>query len=46
MMRAIEQQKVQDAAVAEAKKNRNAQMLQEAEVTNKIALDRKQDKLR
>ena len=46
MVRAIEQQKVADAAAAEVKKQRNAQMMQEVEVSNKIALDRKAEKVR
>lgn len=33
-------------AVAEAKRKRNAQMLAEVEVSNKVALDRNQEKLR
>ena len=35
-----------DVAAAEAKRVRNKQMIDEVEVTNKIALDRKQEKLR
>ena len=35
-----------DIAVAEAKRARNAQMMQQVEVSNKIELERKQDKLR
>ena len=46
MVRAIEQQKAADAAAAEVKKQRNAQMMQEVEVSNKIALDRKAEKVR
>ena len=46
MVRAIEQQKAADAAAAEAKKERNAKMMQEVEVSNKIALDRKAEKVR
>ena len=33
-------------AAAEVKKARNAQMLQEVEVSNKIALERKSEKVR
>ena len=46
MVRTIEQQKIADMKLAELKKQRNAQMLQEVEVSNKIALDRKSEKLR
>lgn len=46
MVRTIEQQKIADVKLAELKKQRNAQMLQEVEISNKIALDRKSEKLR
>ena len=46
MVKTIELQKAADLKVAEAKKHRNTCMLEEVEVTNKIALDRKQEKLR
>lgn len=46
MVRTIEIQKLQERAAAEAKKERNAKMLQEVEISNKIALDRKQEKVR
>ena len=46
MMRAIEQQKIQDLDAAEVKRCRNKQMRDEVEVTNKMAQDRKQEKLR
>jgi hypothetical protein len=46
MLRTIEQQKLVDLKLAEERKKRNAQMLSEVEVSNKVALDRKADKLR
>ena len=46
MLRTIEMQKIADLKLAEEKKARNAQMLAEVEVSNKVALDRKADKLR
>lgn len=46
MVRTIEIQKQADLKVAEAKKARNAQMLSEVEVSNKVALDRKAEKVR
>ena len=42
MVRAIEQQQQADQRAAEAKKARNAQMLEEVEISNKVALERKQ----
>ena len=46
MLKVIEQQRLADLAAAEAKKKRNAEILQEVEVSNKFALDRKADKAR
>ena len=44
MVKVIEQQRQADLAAAEAKKVRNAHMLQQVEASNKVALDRKQQK--
>lgn len=45
MLRAIEKQKEDDMAAAELKKQRNAKMRSEVEISNKVALDRKAEKL-
>lgn len=46
MLRVIEQQKEADRKVAEAKRDRNARMIAEVEVSNNVAQDRKAEKLR
>ena len=46
MLRQIEIQKQKDQEAAEAKRARNAQMIAEVEVSNKVAQERKAEKLR
>ena len=46
MLRQIEVMKQKDQEAADAKRARNAQMIAEVEVSNKVAQERKQEKLR